>query len=81
MAEGDGARSTRNDARDLRIRGRCAPCRSRCGGIPVVRDDRPVGNAAVGTEHADPASGSTPLRSHPCEVRRCLENVAEAASR
>lgn len=70
MAEGDGARSTRNDARDLRIRGWCAPCRSRCGCIPAVRDGRLAGNAAVGTEHADPVSGSFPLRSYPCEVRR-----------
>ncbi|MDX2203702.1 MAG: molybdopterin-dependent oxidoreductase [Hyphomicrobiaceae bacterium] len=27
-------------------------------------------NAAYGTQHCDPISGSIPLRAHPCEVRR-----------
>ena len=27
-------------------------------------------NSAVGAEHSDPVSGSTPLRSYLCEVRR-----------
>ena len=39
-------------------------------GYPVHGAETANVNAAIGTEHADPISGSTPLRSSPCEVRR-----------
>ncbi len=40
-------------------------------GYPVHGEATANLNAAVGTEHADPVSGSLPLRSYLCEVRRC----------
>ena len=39
-------------------------------GYPLVGDTAASPNSAVGTEHADPLSGSVPLRSYMCEVRR-----------
>ena len=39
-------------------------------GFPVHGEATANLNAAVGTEHADPVSGSVPLRSYLCEVRR-----------
>ena len=39
-------------------------------GYPVHGDGTANLNAAVGTGHADPISGSTPLRSYLCDVRR-----------
>ena len=39
-------------------------------GYPVLGEATANLNAAVGAEHADPISGSLPLRSYVCEVRR-----------
>ena len=39
-------------------------------GYPLLGDEAANLNSAVGAEHADPVSGSTPLRSWLCEVRR-----------
>ena len=39
-------------------------------GYPLLGDAAANLNCAVGAEHADPVSGSTPLRSYLCEVRR-----------
>ena len=39
-------------------------------GFPLLGDGAANLNSAVGAEHADPVSGSTPLRSYLCEVRR-----------
>ena len=39
-------------------------------GYPLLGDAAANLNSAVGAEHADPVSGSTPLRSYLCEVRR-----------
>ena len=39
-------------------------------GYPVLGEATANLNAAVGAEHADPTSGSLPLRSYLCEVRK-----------
>ena len=39
-------------------------------GYPLLGETAASLNTAVGTEHADPLSGSVPLRSYLCEVRR-----------
>ena len=39
-------------------------------GYPLTGDTAANLNSAVGAEHADPANGSTPLRSYLCEMRR-----------
>ena len=39
-------------------------------GFPVQGESTANLNAAIGAEHADPVSGSTPHRSYLCEVRR-----------
>lgn len=42
-------------------------------GSPVHGEATANLDAAVGAEHADPVSGSVPLRSYLCEVRRSGE--------
>ena len=37
-------------------------------GYPIHGEETANLNVAIGTEHADPVSGSVPLRSYPCEV-------------
>ena len=39
-------------------------------GLQLLGDAAANLHSAVGAQHADPVSGSTPLRSYLCEVRR-----------